>query len=371
MKIGWDGEPSPFRPSRIRYEYYDPRDVWCHWEGNDYWNLTEVWVRSTITREDARKMGVSIDRPIGEYIEYWDRERYWIKIDGKTASDFKGEIDRAHGWGFVPFIYVPHLRANGFYGLSLVPDGIGLTIEINSRMADIGDAISLGVNDMPVATNLRPGFPVIKELKNGQKYLDVGRAALPNEPEPSYDRPRPPAVPNSAMDFVAILIEQARISQMTPEIAYGKEEGSQRSGQTLHNRMWPFLSHVSSERAFWSDALDLRAQMALQILAKMKHAGIGAKHLEAEIRQEWSPMVPLDRSQLVQELIARWQSGAISLELLLEKFGDIPNLREEVERILKMQKDAERQEAKLAERAAAKKEKETAKKEEGSGESSE
>lgn len=340
LKIGWDGFGNPFRPTGLRYEYYDPRDVWCHTDGSDYWNLTEAWIRQVVTKEDAARMGVTIERETGEYIEYWDRERYWIRIDGKIAKDQAGPLDRAHNWGFVPLIYVPHMRANGFHGLSLVPGGVGLTIELNSRLADIGDAMTVGVNDLTALVNVRPGFPIVKEIKGGHKYLDLGRATMSSDPEPKLMRPPTPELPTYSMDFVSLLIESVRISQLTPEVTFGKEEGTQRSGATLHNRFWPFLSHISSERSYWTEALNLRSRMALAILAKQKR-GISLDELsELEFRQEWAPMVPLDRAQLVQELMQRWQAGAISLELLLEKFGDIPNLEEEIERITRL-KDEE------------------------------
>jgi len=91
---------------------------------------------------------------------------------------------------------------------------------------------------------------------------------------------------------------------------------------------------VLQERGYWTEAKTIRAEMTLKILATMKRHEISDKHLGLHKRAKWYPMVPIDRQQLVEELIRRRQEDAISIELMVEKFGDAPDNKVEVQRIL-------------------------------------
>jgi hypothetical protein len=155
------------------------------------------------------------------------------------------------------------------------------------------------------------------------------------------DRVPSPDLPQGANDFSARLFENTRIAMLTPEIAYGKDEGSQRSGQTLYSRMWPMLAHVRTERAHWTMARNLLAEMTLRILARNNRHKIGDQHLNLRKRQIWYAMVPLDRQQVVAEVIDRAQAGKISDELLVERLGDAPDQELELKRIKEMQEKAE------------------------------
>lgn len=331
-KVGWDNQ-DPLRETGIRYEYFDPRDFHCTYWGTDYLQLTQAWVRRLITKADAwDQYHVKINSFYGTYLEYWNADEYWVRIDDKLALDRRGnEIQGQHGFGFVPFVYAAHERANSFWGISLAQDATGMAAELNDRKADMGDAVKLSVLYPPWMRNVR-GQAVIKTIDDQLPVIDLGRN-MGTDPEPEMGQVDGPTLPQGATDFVRDLQEDARISLLTPEIAYGKEEGSQRSGQTLYTRMWPMLAHVGRERDLWADALGLLSEYALRIMALKARRGITKAHLNLRKRHKFAPMVPQDRAQLVEELIRRRQEDAISPELMVEKFGDAGNLQQEIERI--------------------------------------
>ena len=339
MKVGWD--PTDINlPNGVRYEYYDPRSFHCRWRGKDYRNLWDAWILLKISKETALMYGVELKQD-GVYREYWGRGEHWIKIDDEVALDSnKNELKGDNPFGFVPFIYVPHERANDFWGNSIVEASvIGIAKELNSREADIGDYIRSGVNSSLWIANNKTGYPVRKTLEDGQSIYHLGRS-LGNEPAPQMDRVQAPQLPEGADKFSERLLENVRTTMSTPEIAYGKEEGTQRSGVTLYSRMWPMLAHVLQERGYWTEAKTIRAEMTLKILAKMKRHEISEKHLGLRKRAKWHPMVPVDRQQLVEEVIRRRQEDAISIELMVEKFGDAPDNKVEVQRILDIEERA-------------------------------
>lgn len=344
-KIGW--EPSnPVLPTGIRYEYLDPRNFWAHWSGNNYWELDECWIKYTISAKAAESYGVKTNDMSVSYVEYWNKEKYWIKVNGEYAKDKDGTVyNRKHPFGFVPFIYIPHERSNSFWGTSIVPEVIGLTKELNSREADAGDAVHLGVNSALVARNIKNGYPVLKTLPDGTSYIDTGRAISTGDPDPELYRVDSPSLPESTQKFLDSLLEFIHMGVQTPDVAYGKEEGTQRSGQTLYSRMWPLLAHVRTERTHWTEARNIRAEMTLKILQIMKSKEVTDNMLGMMKRQAWAPMVPVDRAAMILELIQRKQEYAISLEHMLELLGDVQDIPKEValiweetEKLLKLEK---------------------------------
>jgi len=333
FKIGWDPK-NPMLPTGIRVEYIDPRHFHPRWRGNDYWNLTEAWIKLTISGESAsREFGVRTSGKVATYVEYWSRNRMWIKIDGQVATVDGQLMDIQHDWGFVPILYIPHERKNAFWGTSLAQDMIGLTREVNARMADMGDAVRLSIKRILKAKNLKGSHPVKKELAGGITYYDLGRAISQGDPQPDLDVVESPQLPQTTKDFQNMLLEMGWMQMLTPSIVYGREEGSQRSGQTLYQRMWPLMAHVRTERTHWTTGLNLMSEMALKILALKKRAGIGPQHLNLRKRQLFAPMVPVDREKLVDEMIRRLQENAIGLPHALEAFGDVSDIETEQEDI--------------------------------------
>lgn len=332
LKVSWVTQ-DPMRPSGIRYDYFDPRNFYCRYAGRDYWNPEEAWIRTKISADDAKRYGVKVRTPDAYYLEYWNRESMWAMIDGYPAELDGKRIEAEHGFGFVPIIYVPHERVNDFWGKSIIRGNVGLVKELNSREADIGDAVHFGVNNPLFGRNIRGGGLTEKAMSNGDTYYDTGRNQQ-GEDKPEMYRAAPPDLPNGTKEFVDRLRQNIEKALITPSIAYGEEEGSQRSGQTLYNRMWPLLSHVLHERIHWSEARNRRAEYALKILEMHGQVhGITKEHTGLRKRQLWAPMVPVDRAALIDELVKRKQETMLSLEHALEMVGDVPDIQEEVKKI--------------------------------------
>jgi len=140
-------------------------------------------------------------------------------------------------------------------------------------------------------------------------------------------------------------MDQMRRDAFVPAVADGEDEGSQRSALTLAFRMWPLTSHIRAERHYWTEGLNILAELALTVLAVKNPtrtnskdidegiSKIGLQHLGHIKRQEWAPILPRDRAELVNELVMRAGAGHISLEEALTQYGDIENVQEELERI--------------------------------------
>ena len=107
--------------------------------------------------------------------------------------------------------------------------------------------------------------------------------------------------------------------------------------------MWPATIIGKSQRMFWTDGLNAVDRLILRManVHNVKVNGFSIPDdvlMQYDIEKDWDPMIPRDREAEVSEIIARLSGDtpSISLETALEKFGDIPDVKEEVAKIQEM-----------------------------------
>lgn len=327
------------------------------WKDDDYYNLLEAFLIYRIPMAAARlEYGDLIDAtdtaPYAIYVEHWRRDKLTITINGKpletsyTMPDgtvIKISYDNAENvFGFVPFVYIPHVREGNFFGSSIVDDMKGLVKELNKAMADEGDMIAGAVRRRRYLTNqIGPVKEV--QLAPGVRATHLGQTPPTSKHEPNVIFEDPPTLTAGLVDYPDRLWEALIREGQLSDVFFGKDEGSQRSALTLAFRMLPSTTHARAERTFWNDGLNTMAKMIL--LISMKHIAIRAVLKQYgvavpkdflrrfDFAQDWLPMVPRDREAIVNEIILRKQTDLISPELALELFGDVLNIPEEIKRI--------------------------------------
>ena len=122
-------------------------------------------------------------------------------------------------------------------------------------------------------------------------------------------------------------------------MAYGVDEGSQRSALTLAFRMWPTTSFTRDTRATHTGgyaSLNRKAMIIHRVKAG-KERRITDAHLTYTLMTIWPPIIPRDREQMVSENILLVQAQLRSPETALQNLGDIDDIDAEMERIKKWQ----------------------------------
>lgn len=329
---------------RLRIERTSP----AHFVGipsdGDPWRLSEAWFVYPVTPINARRYGVNVDE--GEeawYIEHWTKDYYTIQINGRNIVYNNSMIaDYVPGgqnpYGFVPSVYIPHIRAGSFYGQDLIENLEGIVKERNLRMADAGDKVSADTHDYAVFKNTNSTPPLV-DLAANLKGFNLGKQPQMsgNDREPDMEMLTRNSGSQGAVELSDNLHAEFRRAAFLPAVADGEDEGSQRSAATLLARMWPLISHTTMERIFWDDGLNWINTMALKMLNTHGYAGITKDHLGMRIRNEWYPPVPKDRQQLVDELVNRAASNIGSLEHLMQMTGDIEDPADELQKIIEWQ----------------------------------
>lgn len=323
------------------------------WNADDPWDLLEAYIVYRIPRAAAERQWPSMKFEGNHltyvtYVEHWTKDHYSIMLDGKPLETryetVRVKYDKEpNPFGFVPMVYIPRLREGSNYGSSLIPDIQGLTVEFNARMADVGDAVRKAIHRRRLGRNISrepEARDLDKNSGSGEKYLDIGYT------NPAYDGPPelwaedPPDWHNEIINYNTFLWDQLNREGNLGPTAFGEDEGSQRSALTLAFRMWPATIIGKAQRQFWTDGMNVVDRMILQI-ATTHNIKVNGKSIpkdalqQFDISKDWDPMIPRDREAEVAEIIARLGSAtpSISLKTALEKFGDVPDIKQEIDRI--------------------------------------
>ena len=361
----WD-KYGGWRTIPIRIERIHPRSFIGRPNAGDMYRLREGWLVSEMPLDEARKWGYSgyDDRPT--YIEYWDRKSHktWINKDqvafplaipdldeGSNSNPFNGE----NPFGFVPIVYIPHIRVGGFYGMNAFDHLKGIIKEMNLRFADYGDAVN---DDSHVPLGMRnvTGSPQYKRIGEGLKVIDLGSSGniTGSENEPDIFEVHKSRASGAMKELLNELIDQYRRDSFVPAVAEGEDEGSQRSALTLATRFWPLTSHAGIERMFFGAGLDVFNTYLLKMMATVGVPNIGEKHGRMRMKQSWAPMLPRDREAEVQEWQVRATSDIASVEHLIELSRDVDDIKAEREAIVNWLKEKAQIEADAQAKAAQK-----------------
>ena len=321
-------------------------------DASDYWRLARAWTIQTVDPVVARSFGYigDLEDGAGLYlVEDWRRNYYKTTVNDQLASkdvggDQRKDLAGVNPFGFVPIVYIPHLRTTSFYGDNIIDSLRGIVKELNLRIGDYGDAVSDDAHSWLGMRNVS-GTPRVVEIAPGLKVVNLGNVAsvTGHESSPDIFSLKGQTASTSMGNLIDSLYAQFRRDACLPAVSDGEDEGSQRSASTLAFRMWPLASHINQERVMWTTGLNWLSSMALRMMAspnvarKMKAKGfaeIKDEHLRMRIKQDWAPMFPRDREATINELSLRAAANIGSIDHLLELAGDVEDVEGEKKKIL-------------------------------------
>lgn len=329
----------PFRIDRI-----NPKFFYGIPDGSDMYRLAEGYYVKDVDWKEARKWGINGQE--GEsylYWEKWTRDNYLVMINNQVARRFvQGEwipLGGTNPYKCVPLYYIPHIRAGGFWGINAYDHLVGIIKELNLRYGDYGDAVNDDSHPITATRNIS-GTPTVQRITNWLETINLGsrQGLMPNEGDPDMFHIGQSRASPAMADIIDKLYAQYERDAYIPPVAYGEDEGSQRSGQTLAIRFWPLTSHAGTERYFWTPGLDVMEHDLIRMLAIKKVMGFNKAHAQMRIKQSWYPYLPRDREVDAQEWVARAGAMLGSPDLLLELSGDVDDIEAEKQNMLEWKK---------------------------------
>lgn len=324
--------------------------------GSSFWNMREVWIIRPISQLEAKQVYFYTPSEDEEkdpdalvwLVEHFTLSRIIVTVGGKPAyKKVKGKkvsLNQPNPFGFIPIVYIPHERNGKFYGESMIKGTEGLLREINLRIGDYGDSVNTDSHDTVFITgqgNFTVGEP--KEIGNNIRVVEIHNhdIGMAKEANPSVTQSKQTA--SAAMaELIDNLLQLLYKRMHLPPVAYGVDEGSQRSAETLVARMWPLVAHAQMERVYWSVGLNRLALMAIAMLRiKDEDGGLGLSEETKKLKyiQKWQDFLPKDRESLINELVSRFGAQMSSLDHILELVGDVEDIEEEKKLIYEGQKE--------------------------------
>lgn len=309
------------------------------WDPDEEDRLLEVWVVTEMTREQARaRYGYTGDKQVVQRVEHWTTKYYENVLDGREISAYSG----VNPWGFVPFVYIPRVRTDNWWGDALTPDIIPPQNELNARIADIGEAINYNAHPTRWGINLPRAFRAENFPLGANAFWDLGRS-IGTMPPPqvgvlTIDNP----VPSEVFTFVNFLYDWTRTSSFLPPIAFGQDNGGgQRSGDTLEIRMWSMVKAVHRSRSYLTNGLMQMIKMTAAILKQKRVSEVPVRAIQrledGLIMPRYGSVLPRDHQATVDEVVKLMSTTppAISVETAQKILGRGPGEVEKIKQMLK------------------------------------
>ena len=319
----------------IKIEKIHPKGFVGTLDAGDPYRLWDAWFIRQIPEGEARRLGYTKNDQTFYLVQHETKNTLEAWVNDQPAMLEGRPVSGENPYGIVPAVYIPHMRNIGFLGTNAIDHLKGLVKEINLRFADYGDAVNDDAHNYTAMRNVQ-GTVQVKQIAEGLRAVDLGSA--PNitgsERDPDLFEVRSQRASPAMNNLLEQLVLQLRRDSDVPAVAYGEDEGSQRSALTLATRFWPLTSHVGTERLFWTAGLNVMQYSLLRIMSISQLGDITEEHTKLRMKHRWAPMLPRDREADVQEWVQRYSADLGSIDTLLELTGDIEDKEEEKKLIL-------------------------------------
>ncbi len=371
LKVAWD----PYSTNSVfglQLQTIQPEHFWPVFNPLNYDELLAVKIRFHVNTMVAREKYGMTDEEIKRYAEndrvlveeHWDRYQFYIRLGrGRHGSGDGGVVARVQapdgsyismegsnpyphprtGLGMIPYVYIPRIRTQSYFGDSLVPDLEGIQAEMNKSLADYGDALlrgshpSFGISDYTGPGHKDKVIPVV-----AHGALNMGNTIPGGTPPKVHEFPMP-EVPPQMNEFVNMLLSCSEMASGLTPAARGTTRAQ--SGYAMMLEMLPTTNMIDWERGLWSAGIalpgginDIVTVILINKADVLYNKGllrfkVPTSALSLRQHVSYRPVVPRDRTETVDEVVRLATINAISPMDWLRRLGDIEDIPEEFMRL--------------------------------------
>jgi hypothetical protein len=254
----------------------DVQGIFAWWIGDDVSQVWRVASRYQLSAEEVELL-YSVKnrgpgaRKVSTVVEVWTARQFELWIDDGLVES------KPNPYGFIPFVIFPNLREpKKFWGVSDIPPLVEPARELNRALSQLSMILELSGN--PIA--VQPG--AVWEIPEKAKaylldLLQGGGVAL-------------------HVDYVNLIYRTLHDLSESPRTSFGDNQRGL-SGVALEMELHPLLQKVRRKRLLRTVAYKRRGEMILRILEQMT----GASYLPCRTKIAWGPVLPQDRSRLVDD----------------------------------------------------------------------
>jgi hypothetical protein len=291
-KVTWD--PSAEGPARVRVSAPDVQGLFVWPWGDDPSRLWRVASRYVLGHEEAEALygplpGASRARRTEHtVVEVWTDAEFELWIDGAPFET------RENPYGFIPFVIYPNVREpKQFWGVS---DLVALKEplrELNRAMSQLSLILELSGNPIAVLENVTEAQDIAVAPGAVWEIPEKARAYL-------LDLLQGGGV-SLHVEFANLLLRTFHDLAEVPRSAFGETRHAL-SGVALQMELDPLLKKVQRKRLIRGAAFRRRNEMVLRILEQhTQTGGRGETFAPYRSRVVWGPVLPQDRSRLVED----------------------------------------------------------------------
>lgn len=305
-KVTWDAEEE-----RVRISAPDVQGIFAWWVGDDVNRVWRVASRYKLSADevallygpDSRTHSSTGKRPDSTIVEVWTADTFEIWIDNALHES------RANPYGFIPFVVFPNIREpKRFWGVSDVPAIMEPARELNRAFSQLSMILELSGNPIAVLENIEDASDITVQPGAVWEVPESSRAYLLDLLQGGGVRLH--------TEFIDLVYRALHDLSESPRPSFG-DNARGLSGVALDIELNPLVQKVRRKRLIRTSAYERRARMILQVLERYKGLDFGP----VRPRVLWGPILPQDRSRLVQDEETLVRSGIHSRRRAMSNLG--------------------------------------------------
>lgn len=281
-KVVWDAAQG-----RVRVSAPDVQDLFAWRRGDDPSQVWRVAYRYLLEGDEAETLLGSLPAARGRrqhtVVEGWTDDRWELWLDGSLWEE------GVNPYGFVPFVIYPNVREPkepwGVSDLAALREPLR---ELNRSLSQLSMILELSGNPIAVLENVTEAHDIAVQPGAVWEVPEKARAYL-------LDLLQGGGV-GLHVDYINLVLRTLHDLAEVPRSAFG-ETRQPLSGVALQMELDPLLKKVQRKRLIRSAAFRRRNEMILRILEQYS----GERFAPYRTRVIWGPVLPQDRSRLVQD----------------------------------------------------------------------
>jgi hypothetical protein len=315
FKVTWDADER-----RVRVSAPDVQGLFAWWAGDDISRVWRVASRYYLSSEEAallyggeivrgprlgaaRNVVLLTGRKQHTVVEVWTGETFELWFDTALVES------KPNPYGFIPFVIYPNLREpKKFWGVSDVTPVRESIVELNRALSQLSMILELSGNPVAVLENVTEAQDIAVQPGAVWELPERARAYL-------LDLLQGGGV-SLHVDYINMIYRTLHDLGESPRTAFGDNRGNL-SGVALNVEMDPLLKKVGRKRLLRESAFKRRNEMVLRLLQQYT----GADYAPYRSRVVWGPLLPLDRSRLVQDETRLVAAGIHSRRRAADELG--------------------------------------------------
>ena len=314
-KLTWDEAER-----RVRVTAPDVQGLYVWPVAGDHSRYWRVASRYTLSHEEAEATLGDLPAPAQRgpasehtIVEAWTDETFELWLDGALFEE------SPNPYGFIPFVIYPNIREpKQFWGVSDLETLKEPLRELNRAVSQLSIILELSGNPIAVLENVTEAQDIAVQPGAVWEIPEKARAYL-------LDLLQGGGV-GLHVDYANLVLRTMHDLAEVPRSAFGESKQAL-SGVALQMELDPLLKKVQRKRLIRGAAFRRRNEMALRIMERFT----GETFAPYGSRVIWGPVLPQDRSRLVEDE-ARLVSAGIHSRRTAAGLLDVPDPDAEWER---------------------------------------